>query len=255
AGAGPGVAGTATGVVIGSQNWTVDLTGLAPNVAAAVVFQTTNGFQVIRCPAAVAGGVTSCRGTTAGVALQHSALRVFASNQIVAEGAVSGAVTGPAATPTATLPPGVTPTPTPPRVYVANAGTNSVAVLDTASNTVVATIPVGFQPFGVAVHPSGARVYVTNSGLVGPLGHTVSVIHTAARTVVGEVAVGLSPAGVAVNPAGTRVYVANFADDTISVIDAASNQVTGTVRLPAGTGPVGVALKPDGSRVYVTNLA
>src|SRR5262249_9822169 len=35
---GSGVSGTATGVVIGSQNWTVDLTGLAPNVAAAVVF-------------------------------------------------------------------------------------------------------------------------------------------------------------------------------------------------------------------------
>jgi YVTN family beta-propeller protein len=35
--------------------------------------------------------------------------------------------------------------------YVANEGTNNVSVIDTMSNTVVATIQVGTSPWGVAV--------------------------------------------------------------------------------------------------------
>src|ERR1700761_6603188 len=43
----------------------------------------------------------------------------------------------------------------------------------------------------------------------------------------------------------------NQLDDTLSVINAQTNQVTATV--PAGVGPEGVAVTPDGSRVYVAN--
>jgi YVTN family beta-propeller protein len=32
--------------------------------------------------------------------------------------------------------------------YVTNVGSNNVSVIDTASNTVVATVPVGFNPVG-----------------------------------------------------------------------------------------------------------
>ena len=40
--------------------------------------------------------------------------------------------------------------------------TNTVSVIDTATNTVVATIPVGGNPFGVAITPDGTRAYVTD---------------------------------------------------------------------------------------------
>ena len=39
------------------------------------------------------------------------------------------------------------------RAYVANFGSDTVSVIDTATNTVVATIPVGLNPFGVAITP------------------------------------------------------------------------------------------------------
>jgi YVTN family beta-propeller protein len=42
-----------------------------------------------------------------------------------------------------------------PFVYVTNDASNTVSVLDTATNTVVATVPVGFQPAGVAITPEG----------------------------------------------------------------------------------------------------
>ena len=63
------------------------------------------------------------------------------------------------------------------KVYVANRGNNTVSVID-ATNTVIATIPVGLAPFGVAVTPDGSKVYVTN------LNNTVSVIATATNTVI-----------------------------------------------------------------------
>jgi YVTN family beta-propeller protein len=133
-----------------------------------------------------------------------------------------------------------------PFAYITNNGSNNVSVIDTASNTVTATVAVGPNPTGVAVHPAGTRVYVANQS-----SNTVSVIDTASNTVTATVAVGTFPTGVAVNPAGTRVYVSNLAGNTVSVLDTASNTVTGTVAV--GTNPVGVAVNPAGTRVYVAN--
>src|SRR5439155_1286512 len=92
-----------------------------------------------------------------------------------------------------------------PQAYITNLNDNTVSVIDTASNMVTATVPVGGGPVGVTVTPDGARVYVGSFS-----GSTVSVIATASNSVTATVAVGQSPEGVAVTPDGTRVYVANF---------------------------------------------
>jgi YVTN family beta-propeller protein len=135
-----------------------------------------------------------------------------------------------------------------PFAYITNAGSNTVSVIDSASNTVVATVAVGTTPIGVAVNPAGTRAYVANAG-----SNTVSVIETATNTVVATVAVGAYPYGVAVNPAGTRAYVANQDSSNVSVIDTATNTVVATVAV--GGTPRGVAVNPAGTRVYVTNNA
>jgi YVTN family beta-propeller protein len=44
-----------------------------------------------------------------------------------------------------------------PFAYVANRNSNSVSVINTASNTVVATVGVGACPAGVAITPDGTR--------------------------------------------------------------------------------------------------
>jgi YVTN family beta-propeller protein len=70
-----------------------------------------------------------------------------------------------------------------------------VSVIDTATDTVVATIPVGGAPWGVAVTPDGSTVYVADNSDV-----TVSVIATATNTVVGSpISVGTFPFGLAVS--------------------------------------------------------
>ncbi len=88
--------------------------------------------------------------------------------------------------------------------YVTNQVSNSVSVIDTATNTVVATITAGSSPIGVAITPDGARAYVANQ-----IAGTVSVINTVSNTVVATITLGGSPFGVAITPDGTRAYVAN----------------------------------------------
>src|SRR2546428_11682870 len=90
-----------------------------------------------------------------------------------------------------------------PFAYVTASFTNSVAVIDLATNTRVATVSVGSSPFGVAVNPGGTRAYVANWG-----SDTVSVIDTSTRTVVATVAVQDGPYGLARHPAGPRAYLA-----------------------------------------------
>jgi YVTN family beta-propeller protein len=131
-----------------------------------------------------------------------------------------------------------------PFAYIASGG--AVSVIDTATNTVTATVPKVPTGIGVAVHPTGTFVYVTNQAF-----GTISVIDTATNTVTRTVPVGASPTGVAAHPAGTFVYVANLDSNTVSVINTTTNTVIATV--PVGTGPFGVAVHPAGTSVYVTN--
>lgn len=49
------------------------------------------------------------------------------------------------------------------RAYVANANDNNVSVIDTATNTVTATVSVVGSLFDVAITPDGTKVYVTRS--------------------------------------------------------------------------------------------
>jgi YVTN family beta-propeller protein len=102
-------------------------------------------------------------------------------------------------------------------VYVANRAAGSVFVLDEATMTVQATIPVPDQPFRLAVGPTGF-VYVsqyTGTGLPG----SVAVINPTTRTVVASVPTGNSPLGVTVSRDGTRLWVGNGSSALVSVFD------------------------------------
>src|SRR5262249_39749726 len=85
---GSNAAGSATGTVISSMQWTVTLNGLPPGQAI-VVFQTTAGFETIPC-ASSSGGTTTCQGTTTGNALQGGLVFVVVNGVVVAQGQVTG---------------------------------------------------------------------------------------------------------------------------------------------------------------------
>ena len=126
------------------------------------------------------------------------------------------------------------------RAYVTNSQDNTVSVIDTATNTVVATVPVGVNPSGIAITPDGTRAYTAN-GFTGA-SNTVSVMETATNTVVATITVGEGPSWVAITPDGTRAYVTDFGFGSVSVIDTATNTVDELIRVIGG--PVGVAFTP-----------
>jgi YVTN family beta-propeller protein len=134
--------------------------------------------------------------------------------------------------------------------YVASMDSDTIKVVDTATNTIINSVNVGDQPSVVAVNPGRTRLYVTNY-----LSDNVSVIDIATNKVITSVNVAHRPLGIAVNPTGTRVYVVNrldgFRPGNISVIDTATNSIVTSVNV--GPYPVGVAVNPAGTRAYVTN--
>ena len=139
------------------------------------------------------------------------------------------------------------PAPTTSRAYIANQGTNSIEVLDLATNALIGNIPVGRVPAHIAVNSIGTRVYVTNA-----TSNDVSVIDAGSATVIATVPVGDGPTGIAVTPDDSRVYVVNDRGNSVFVMDAATNQIVSSVALFGN--PEGIAITPDGSRAYVASL-
>jgi YVTN family beta-propeller protein len=133
-----------------------------------------------------------------------------------------------------------------------------VAVIDTRTNTVIATFPAGNDPTDVAVGPNGGRLYVANDNLAAS---TVTVIDAATGATIATIPTGNgnATAGVTVSPDGTKVYAVNLStgEDAVSVIDAATNAVVATISTPgkwnayqAAFSPA--AFSPDGTRAYLS---
>jgi YVTN family beta-propeller protein len=57
-------------------------------------------------------------------------------------------------------------------MYVTNFGSDTVTVIDSRTNEVIANIPAGNHPFQITYDSSNQHMYVTN-----PESNTVTVIH------------------------------------------------------------------------------
>ncbi len=121
----------------------------------------------------------------------------------------------------------------------------SVAVIDTKTNTVITTIPVGTNGLNmIAATPDGTRLYV-----VSPLDNAVYVVNTVSNKVIGSVPVSL-PAGIGVTADGTRAYVTSRVySGVVSVIDTFSNTVVATISVPDLS--FWLAFTPDGNKLFV----
>jgi len=132
-------------------------------------------------------------------------------------------------------------------VYAVSYLNYTVSVINTSTNTVVATITVGSHPSSVAITPNGDYAYVTNY-----YDGTVSVINTSTNTVVDTITLGAYPYGIAITPNGDYAYTANLYNGNVSVINTSTNTVVTTITV--GTSPYGVAITPNGQYAYVVNF-
>ena len=163
----------------------------------------------------------------------------------------------------------VSPVANDPRMYVANTGSGTVSVINTAtgqridanSSSSSMDISVGSSPSALAVSADGKRLYVANTG-----SGTVSVIDTTTYTRIDansstlskDISVGSSPSALAISADGKRLYVANTGSNTVSVIDTSSYKVIDTDTNALGVNSIAVGSSPsalvlNGTRLYVAN--
>ena len=135
----------------------------------------------------------------------------------------------------------------PARLWVANPDSNTVAVIDTASNARVAEVAVGTSPRTVAIAPDG-RIWVANKG-----SSTISIVSPATLAVVATVALpaAAQPHGLAFAPGGSA-FVALEASGRLLKLDPASGAVQAT--LAVGANPRHVSASANGALVLVSRF-
>ncbi len=121
-------------------------------------------------------------------------------------------------------------------------------------NKVVAIIGVGQNPAGIAVTPDNLFAYVANNNNNSiPGADTISVLNLKNNTLEQTISDSSfsGPYTVTINAAGTKAYVTNSNSTTVTIIDIATNTVSGVIG--GFNGPSGFAITPDGNHAYVNN--
>lgn len=167
------------------------------------------------------------------------------------------------------------------KLYVVGNLSNQLLELATADGSLRRTWPVGAAPYSVVL--ARGKAYVSNWGgrrpeATTPQAHagrgktvrvnprtgvaiegSVSVINLGTGEVVTEIVTGRHASGLAASPDEHHVVVANAADDYLSVIDTANDEVIEriwTKKTPAdlfGAAPNAVAFSADGKDLFVCN--
>src|SRR5688572_9543933 len=147
--------------------------------------------------------------------------------------------------------------------YVTNEDSQELTVIDTRTDSVVATIPVGTRPRGVRVSPDGKTVFVALSGSPkcpptmpdeeceklksDKTKDGIAAVDVASRKVTRVLPGGSDPETFDISKDGSTLFVSNEDADSATIVDAASGKIRMTV--PVGREPEGVRLQPDGAVV------
>jgi YVTN family beta-propeller protein len=185
---------------------------------------------------------------TTGTATETAAIALCGNGDVTSRACDANADAG--AADGSELPSGMALSPDGSRLYVALNGANGLGVINTATNTLIQTIPVGNAPRQVVLADNGTVAYVSNEGgrrarpgqftnmsdgtpivsdrVTGAATTgTVSVVNLTTGTETREIPVGLQPTALFLH--GAALFVANSNDDSMSVIDTATNRVAQTV--------------------------
>src|SRR5690606_29520016 len=127
-------------------------------------------------------------------------------------------------------------------------GPDDIAVIDRASDTVTARIPISGTD-GMTdpiADPARDRVYIFTAR------PSIDVIDTKSQTVLASLPLPGIPFAAAIAPDGSRLYTV-FADSTAAVIDPETGFQLGERIQIDGSAPFAAAVSPDGSTLYSVN--
>lgn len=110
-------------------------------------------------------------------------------------------------------------------VFVANANSNNVSVINDRTNVVVATISGIPQPVGITYDSGKGEIFVASFNSL----REVSVINDSTNAIVATIIVGDWPDGVAYDPGKGEVFVTNSVSGNVSVINDTTNSVNASI--------------------------
>ncbi len=190
-----------------------------------------------------------------------------------------------------------------PYLAIPQSSRNSVDIVSTATNALLAELPIGVDPENVVMSPtdpdlayvggissvsgtvssSVTEINLATAGIVqvftlqsatsnialgamaiAPNGETLYFINpdtgtlyalhlgTGSVATISNYGVGTAPTAIAAGLTGLHLYVCLSGDNTLSVIDLASGEIS-TLTLPDAFDPLALALSPAGTRLYVAN--
>lgn len=108
------------------------------------------------------------------------------------------------------------------RLFVGNVGSNDVTVIDPDQQATLATVPVGTRPYGVTF--AAGHAFVTDQ-----YDNTVTPIDLQTLAPSSPFDVGEYPEGIDTSNDGTKIVLANWFDNTVSIVDAKSQDIVYTV--------------------------
>ena len=134
-------------------------------------------------------------------------------------------------------------------IYVANGGSNSLTVIDGATQSVTQSIAVGVDPDGLALDSSNGTVYVSNYG-----SGNVTVFNSTTLASVTSIPLGANPTALTYDSALGYVWVVDNSSDNATVLSTTTNSVIASVVLSIGQElcPSAILLDPANQGVYVT---
>jgi len=127
---------------------------------------------------------------------------------------------------------------------------NAITLFDTATNTIITTIPLPATSFAAIITPNGTTIYAVDNNLAN-----VNVIDVATDTIIANIPTPVSGTGgfdIIVSPDGSTVYISNNSSGYVTAIDTASNTVVANIFVAPGLGALSIT--PDGNTVYVGNF-
>ncbi|MDR4507845.1 MAG: hypothetical protein MRJ65_06350 [Candidatus Brocadiaceae bacterium] len=130
--------------------------------------------------------------------------------------------------------------------YVADGDSNQVAVINTANDEIIATIPVGDEPWRAYASPDGTKMVVPNNG-----DHTISVIDVKTNKVIATFRGDEDMTGVNFLHNGKKAYVISRGDSALRVINLEKMKEVKRIKLPEGSSLETASTTPDGKKVYL----
>lgn len=130
-------------------------------------------------------------------------------------------------------------------LYVENANSSDISVIDLKTNALIKNIPVGNSPHDIKISSDQQLLYTTDidSG-------TISIINTTTNELAENITTGIATHGIAVFN-NTLFYAGDVFGGRILIIK--NNTVAGEIKV--GSGPEYLELRPDDNKfLYVANL-